>query len=101
MSLNQAQRAFLSIERSLRILGTRLPAGATAAEITDALVEEIPEIEPDARALLINYQASVYGQTEKLPIKARLAPLRINIAAGRAALRRFFAPVRRFNDRFG
>lgn len=101
LSLNPAQRGFLTIERSLRALGIRTPSGATAAEMTDALVEEIPQLEADARALQVNYEVAVYGKMNLLLIKARLAPLRINLVVTRVVFQRLYAPVRRLNDRFG
>lgn len=101
LSLNPAQRGFLTIERSLRALGIRTPSGATAAEMTDALVEEIPQLEADARALQVNYEVAVYGKMNLLLIKAHLAPLRINLVVTRVVFQRLYAPVRRLNDRFG
>jgi transglutaminase-like putative cysteine protease len=93
--LSRAERSFLTIERSLRLLGIRLPPGSTASEQVAALIDEIPELEGDARALRAFYQTSVYGKKESAPERTGLAAMHINLAVARVLLKRMIAPFNR------
>jgi hypothetical protein len=93
--LSRAERSFLTIERSLRLLGIRLPPGSTASEQAAALIDEIPELEGDARALLVFYQTAVYGKSEGGSERTGLAAMHINLAVARVLLKRMIAPFNR------
>lgn len=101
LSLTPVERCLWPIERGIRWVNIKLPAGVTAQEMASQFLDIYPEAKADVDFLLRTYQDEIYGNREGSLEECRKADRRLNRIILQAAFRRITAPIRKLNERFG
>jgi hypothetical protein len=92
-SLSPLSRAYLEINRALRLLGKPPAPHDTPAERSAALVELVPAVSEQTQYLLKEYQLSIYSRSPSDGAEARLAGSQIRARSYRALLERWLAKI--------
>lgn len=87
--LSPIERSFLQVNWMLRFLGDPAPAGATPAEQSTQLADNLPEGIDSIRSLLDEYQKDVYSPYPGDADTAEIAARSLWILARRARINRF------------
>jgi transglutaminase-like putative cysteine protease len=87
--LQPLERAYLELNRSLRLMGSAPASSDTPAERAAALARLIPETLIPGRRLLEQYHATAYGREPGDPFIAQHAGRRIRQATARALIQRY------------
>jgi transglutaminase-like putative cysteine protease len=90
-SLSPIAKAFESINSGLRQLGSPAPIDATPAERAEKLIQVLPELSPQVKALLEAHQTSLYTRAQADGEQARRAALQIRAQILAARLRYFWS----------